>query len=179
MKCLAILVFFTLIILSSGANYGQDRGKRQSKDGNLIEKIDAILSRLDALERRIAALEANIAERDEAAKKSAETKTTSHGLNSGQRYADASAEQQAAFREWLRVKLQNGAVKLTFIKSDGSVREMLGTLDRKLIPTEYQPNNLDQKPSDYLQPVFDLELKQWRSFRFQRLTKVENEYQPN
>jgi hypothetical protein len=79
---------------------------------------------------------------------------------------------------------------VTFVKADGTVRDMRCTLDRDIIPP--QPPRAEKpaketpvdgivkeskeeikKPEEnHTQKVFDLDAGAWRSFRYDRLKKV-------
>jgi hypothetical protein len=83
---------------------------------------------------------------------------------------------------------------VTFVKADGTDRQMRCTLNSDFIPAKLQPktnfvafssaasvDGLDivgkpakpkKEPDPHSIRVFDLELMEWRSFRFDRLKKV-------
>jgi hypothetical protein len=70
--------------------------------------------------------------------------------------------------------LQDGMVDLSFTKvKDGGVREMKATLDFDLIPEENVPKSgksVDQSVGgNETVRVFDLVIKEWRSFRMDSL----------
>jgi hypothetical protein len=68
----------------------------------------------------------------------------------------------------LRFLLERNTVQLEFIKADGQVRLMTCTLRPELIelePTSATPRRVN----DEVIRVFDLDLKEWRSFRIDRL----------
>jgi len=62
-------------------------------------------------------------------------------------------------------QLQNGIVNITFLKSDGTVRHMRATLCEQLMPA-FEPKIVTKKKSENSIPVWDLEKKEWRSFRY-------------
>lgn len=80
-------------------------------------------------------------------------------------------------REWVKDLLREGTVDLSFIKKDGSVREMKATLKSDLIPDfkeqveEQQELPGRKKPIDSL-AVYDVEAGGWRSFRWDSLLTV-------
>ena len=78
-------------------------------------------------------------------------------------------------RNWLRDLLKSEVVTLTFTKKDGSQREMVATLSEARIPkTEKSTESAGtRKYSDEAQPVYDVEAKGWRSFRWDSLSKLE------
>jgi hypothetical protein len=96
----------------------------------------------------------------------------------GTQYQNASDTDRHKIREWVRNLLQTGAVRVTFVKSDGTVRDMRCTLNWNSIPADQQPKPVDpitpttKPPSKEALRVFDLDLCQWRSFRFDRLQRV-------
>ena len=66
--------------------------------------------------------------------------------------------------------LQNGSVLVVFTKADGSTREMHATLCKSLIPEDKHPKEENSSVvSSENQRVFDLKLKEWRSFRWDRV----------
>jgi hypothetical protein len=68
-------------------------------------------------------------------------------------------------------------VRVTFTKKDGSERKMLCTLSESKIPTDKRPKSVSQNEtpsaSGSAVRVFDTELGEWRSFRWDSVTKVE------
>ncbi len=66
----------------------------------------------------------------------------------------------------LREALSNGVLVFTFIKSDGTRREAVGTTNTLLIPIDKRPKGvIGHEPNYGAIPFFDLELGEWRSFR--------------
>jgi hypothetical protein len=66
----------------------------------------------------------------------------------------------------LRSTLQKGKHHISFIKKDGTVRQMIATLDQWLIPESHQPKsvgNLGRTENPNVLAVFDLEVDGWRS----------------
>jgi hypothetical protein len=94
----------------------------------------------------------------------------------------------------VRGVLEVAEITVTFVKADGSIRDMRCTLDRDRIPPqppkpekpakEAPVDGLRQhdflgeskevtKPEEsHTQKVFDLDASAWRSFRYDRLKKV-------
>jgi hypothetical protein len=65
-------------------------------------------------------------------------------------------------------------VRVTFTKKDGTEREMLCSLIESNIPTDKQPKaETASQTSGSAVRVFDLEKSEWRSFRWDSVTKVE------
>lgn len=103
----------------------------------------------------------------------------------GTQYQEADDANKSIIRDWVRSLLQKGAVTVTFIKADGTEREMLCTLDTAQIPeAPAKPMPVDgivresrqrKEPDPHSIRVFDLDKQEWRSFRFDRLRKVATE----
>jgi hypothetical protein len=72
----------------------------------------------------------------------------------------------------LRTNLEG--VRVLFTKKDGTEREMLCTLVSANIPTESQPKESTQSSSvvGSAVRVFDLDKKEWRSFRWDSVKSV-------
>ena len=72
--------------------------------------------------------------------------------------------------ESFRKKLQSGTYRFSYFKTDGSIREAVGTLDMSRIPEDKRPKSLssapDVRPENYNTfPYYDLNAGGWRSFR--------------
>ena len=86
-------------------------------------------------------------------------------------------------KEELLEKLQSGIVTVKFTKIDGTERVMVCTKSLELIPTEAHPvNTVLPKLDENGQPivtqlvtVYDLEMKGWRSFLFNKVIEVDTE----
>jgi hypothetical protein len=81
----------------------------------------------------------------------------------------------------VRSLLQVTEVTVEFLKADGTVREMRCTLDPDRLPVVPATTPVDgivkeskqrKAPDPESIRVFDVEKKEWRSFRFDRLQKV-------
>jgi len=111
----------------------------------------------------------------------------------GTQYQEADDANKAIIRDWVRSLLQQQSVTVIFVKADGTDREMLCTLNHDLIPPapvktvsvtatstanidgllESVPNQKSRRlPDPHSIRVYDLDKKEWRSFRFDRLKKV-------
>ena len=99
----------------------------------------------------------------------------------GTAYQEADAENKEIFRRWVCGLLNTQSITIEFVKSDGSLREMLCTLDPDRIDAPVTATgSIDGRPRGWglrekdpnVQTVFDLDLKQWRSFRYDRLKKI-------
>lgn len=101
----------------------------------------------------------------------------------GTQYQEADDTGKTVIRDWIKSLLQKGPITVTFIKADGTQRDMKCTLDWSLIPTDKQPgqSTVDgivkeskqrKEPDVHTLRVFDIEKLEWRSFRFDRLRKI-------
>lgn len=66
-------------------------------------------------------------------------------------------------------------LRITFTKRDGTEREMHCTLAEQAIPQEKQPKTAGSgsETTGSAVRVFDIEKQEWRSFRWDSVTKVE------
>ena len=109
-------------------------------------------------------------------------------------YQEADETERHVIRDWVRNLLNVAEITVTFVKADGSIRDMRCTLDQDRIPPqppraekpakEAPVDGLRQhgflregkevtKPEEnHTQKVFDLDAGAWRSFRYDRLKKV-------
>lgn len=100
----------------------------------------------------------------------------------GTEYQQADDTNKAVMRDWIRSLLQQSAITVTFTKADGTDRKMLCTLNPEQLPEPNVPvgpvdgivkeTKERKQPDEHSLRVFDLEKKEWRSFRFDRLKKV-------
>jgi hypothetical protein len=112
----------------------------------------------------------------------------------GTTYQESGETGRHIFRDWVRSLLNETEITVTFVKADGTLRDMRCTLDQDRIPP--QPPRADKpakeapvdglrqhgflgegkeatKPEEsHTQKVFDLDAGAWRSFRYDRLKKV-------
>ena len=110
----------------------------------------------------------------------------------GTTYQESGETGRHIFREWVRMLLEVSEITVTFVKADGTVRDMRCTLDRDKIPPQppraekpaREPSvdgivredreiaALSKPEENHTQKVFDLDANAWRSFRYDRLKKV-------
>lgn len=80
------------------------------------------------------------------------------------------------FKRWLKSHLNYGPVTITFTKKDGSERVMKCTTSTSLVPQEPLIEGAEPKrektPNKDVCPVYDLEAKAWRSFRWSSIKQV-------
>ena len=78
--------------------------------------------------------------------------------------------QGAVINGWYFVRfckaLNNGVIRFSFWKKDGSIREAVGTTNLMLIPLDKLPKDtaVDHIPNYQTITFFDLEKSEWRSF---------------
>jgi hypothetical protein len=80
------------------------------------------------------------------------------------------------FKKWLRSHLAFGPVTVVFTKKDGTERVMECTTSPKLVPVEpvvesAEPKR-EKKVNEDVMPVYDLESKHWKSFRWDSVKEV-------
>ena len=110
--------------------------------------------------------------------------------NPGTQYQEATDVEKKVIRDWVRSLLQKTSARVEFVKSDGTVRQMLCTLDWDYIPApapvtapttaatsttvaeSIESVKPRKPPSDETLRVYDLEKQEWRSFRFDRLQNI-------
>ena len=100
----------------------------------------------------------------------------------GTQYQQADDANKAIIRDWIRSLLQKGPITVTFTKADGTDRVMKCTLNTELgakYKTEVLVENevaVQAKPkkvnTDTCQ-VWDTEAGAWRSFRWDRLKRID------
>ena len=79
---------------------------------------------------------------------------------------------------WSREALENlkqfkGYLRVTFVKADGSLRKLRGTMNLELLPQEwrdrrYQHNQYRVNAT----AIFDLDIEEWRSFRNDSIVEI-------
>ena len=107
----------------------------------------------------------------------------------GTQYQEANETGQAIMRDWVRNLLQTQSVTVSFVKADGTDRDMKCTLNYDLIPIppdivsttgrvdgivleSKKPRKAPKEADPAVMKVYDLEAKAWRSFRMDRLKKI-------
>lgn len=87
------------------------------------------------------------------------------------------------FKKWLKSHLKFGPVTVTFTKKDGTERVMECTTSPDIVPQEVHETNTDnpidfpapkreKKVNEDVCPVYDLEAKHWKSFRWDSIKQV-------
>ena len=77
------------------------------------------------------------------------------------------------FIDWLRGHLNAGSVTITFLKKDGSERIMKCTLNPNQVEVYEKKTERTRTINEDICPVFDLDKREWRSFRYDSVTRVE------
>jgi|TARA_B100001057_G_scaffold498037_1_gene603875 hypothetical protein len=67
----------------------------------------------------------------------------------------------------IKDSLTKGIVELEFQKADETIRKMKATLQESIVP--HTVTKKDKKPNTEICIVWDTDLSQWRSFRWDRL----------
>ena len=76
-----------------------------------------------------------------------------------------------SFRDNFLRELDRTEVIVEFTKKDGTLRKMRCTLADYLIPLEKTPRGSQGAYSEAAQRVFDLDLNEWRAFRWDSVVK--------
>lgn len=91
------------------------------------------------------------------------------------------------FKKWLKSHLAVGATTVIFMKKDGTERVMKCTTNPDLVPVDLteekhytntdDPINFpkpkkERKVNEEVMPVYDLEAKAWKSFRWDSIKQV-------
>ena len=88
------------------------------------------------------------------------------------------------FKKWLKSHLAYGPTTVVFTKKDGTERVMKCTTNADLVPlveSKIHETNTDnpvdfpkvKKVNEDVMPVYDLDAKSWRSFRWDSIKRVE------
>jgi hypothetical protein len=73
---------------------------------------------------------------------------------------------EEANKNFIKYALSIAEVNISFIKSNGELRNMKCTLKDDLIKDYSKKTDRVKTPSNEIQPVFDLDKQEWRSFRW-------------
>lgn len=88
-------------------------------------------------------------------------------------YSEMDKKNQKEFREWVKGVLKQETAILTFQKKDGTMRVMKASLRESDFPAYEKKTDTVRKQNDEVLSVVDLELNEWRSFRFDSIRKIE------
>jgi hypothetical protein len=80
------------------------------------------------------------------------------------------------FKKWLKSHLAYGPTTIVFTKKDGTERVMNCTTNPELVPAveivESAEPKKEKKVNEEIMPVYDLEAKAWKSFRWDSIKQV-------
>jgi hypothetical protein len=80
------------------------------------------------------------------------------------------------FKKWLKGHLAYGPTTVVFTKKDGTERVMLCTTKSDLVPAVEVKESIElkkeRKVNEEVMPVYDLESKAWKSFRWDSIKEV-------
>jgi hypothetical protein len=80
------------------------------------------------------------------------------------------------FKRWLKSHLAYGPTTVIFTKKDGTERVMNCTTNPELVPAveivESAEPKKEKKANEEVMPVYDLESKAWKSFRWDSIKQV-------
>lgn len=96
-------------------------------------------------------------------------------------------EKFTEFKKWLKDHLSAGAVTVVFTKKDGTERIMECTTSTDIVPVDpdsvhvtntdnpvdFPKPKKERKVNEEVMPVYDLESKAWKSFRWDSIKSVE------
>jgi uncharacterized protein with gpF-like domain len=87
-------------------------------------------------------------------------------------YSKFDDKDKASFREWLNEHLKHGPIYVTFLKKDGTTREMHCTLSESRVKSYEKKTDRTKAVNEDVCAVFDLDKQEWRSFRYDAITRV-------
>lgn len=87
-------------------------------------------------------------------------------------YKEQQEDEQQQFREWVKGLLHQGTVEVQFTKKDGTVRTMKCTLKHDLVKPYEKKTDKTKPTNEDVCPVYDLDKQEWRSFKYDTVTKV-------
>jgi hypothetical protein len=79
------------------------------------------------------------------------------------------------FKKWLKGHLAYGPTTVIFTKKDGTERTMLCTTNADLVPPVEIKEGVEKKEkktNEEVMPVYDIEAKAWKSFRWDSIKQV-------
>jgi hypothetical protein len=74
----------------------------------------------------------------------------------------------------LRNRMQNGTVRFSYTKLDGTLRTATGTTKLEMIPEEYHPKDAGMNTPEVIQRYFDIDKNGWRSFTKTNLVSIDD-----
>ena len=82
-------------------------------------------------------------------------------------------------KEQIREAARSSVINVTFIKKDGSLREMRCSLKEKYLPVMMDDTEAAMKDNPDVLAVWDLGVNGWRSFRIDSITSMTISLDPN
>jgi hypothetical protein len=79
------------------------------------------------------------------------------------------------FKKWLKGHLAYGPTTVIFTKKDGTERVMNCTTSANIVPLVEIKESIEKKEkkvNDEVMPVYDIEAKAWKSFRWDSVKQV-------
>ncbi len=90
----------------------------------------------------------------------------------GNYYATANDEEREIMREWVKGLLRERETVIEFTKATGETRIMTCTLSESIIPTQVNKTT-ERKLNPDVCVVWDVNQAAWRSFRWDRMKRIE------
>jgi len=84
-------------------------------------------------------------------------------------YTSFNEEERAHFRSWLVDLLRERIVDLTFVKKDGTIRQMRATLQDNLVA---ETSGTGKQRNNESVAVTDVDINEWRSVRFDSIKEI-------
>lgn len=81
-------------------------------------------------------------------------------------------EDRAEFKRWISELLHVGPVKVSFVKKDGTLRDMNCSLKSELVQDYVKKTDKTKETSPDVCPVFDVDKQEWRSFRYDAIRAI-------
>ena len=83
-------------------------------------------------------------------------------------------------QEWNKEALDTlkqfkGYLQVTFVKADGSLRKLRGTMNLELMPQEWRDRRYQHNNGRFYSTsttIFDLDIEEWRSFRNNSIVEI-------
>lgn len=98
-------------------------------------------------------------------------------------FSELNETQQLEYKAYVKTLLTSGATLVTFTKVDGTIRELNCTLRPDLLPVvefvelvEGAEPKKERKVNPNIQTAFDLDKKEWRSFKYDSVISIESTF---
>jgi hypothetical protein len=87
-------------------------------------------------------------------------------------YVHASEEEREEMRQWVKGLLRERQATIEFTKATGETRVMNCTLSESVIPAQVNKST-ERRPNPDICVVWDTGKGEWRSFRWDRMKRIE------